>query len=237
MKVIADRFSWPPANRWPLFATALVLALLAALAQPFAGEPADEALKNSTWNPLNRDSAGHFRVADPANVSAAEAEAVYQELARSMAEVYGLSGLAFAAAYQSWPRYNTAPYRSVTHGKRYLNNYANAAGRAYGRFEDAGVMPAGTVLAKDSFSVSKSGEVLVGPLFAMEKMEPGFNPASADWRYTLVLPDGSILGATKGENSDNVAFCVACHAAAGRGQDHMFFPRRKYRTPLEARAD
>jgi hypothetical protein len=236
MTVTAHGFPWRQANRWT---TVVVLAvvLLAFVAHAMADEPADEALKNSTWNPLNRDSAGHFRVADPANVSAADAEAVYQELVVSMAEAYKLSGSAYAADYLRWTRFNTAPYRSVTHGRRYINNYANAAGRAYGRYEEAGVMPVGTVLAKDSFSINKSGEVLPGPLFLMEKMAPGFNPESADWRYTMILPDGSFLGTTKGESANTVAFCVPCHAAAGRGQDHLFFPRQQYRGTLEAKAE
>lgn len=236
MTVSADGFPWRLANRW-MTAAAFAVALFAVVSQAVAGEAADEALKNSTWNPLNRDSAGHFRVADPADVGATEAEAIYQELVDSMAAGYKLSGSAYAADYLGWTRFNTAPYRSVTHGRRYLSNYANAAGRAYGQFENAGVMAVGAVLAKDSFSISKNGEVLPGPLFLMEKMPPGFNPDSADWRYTMILPDGSILGTTNGESSNTVAFCVPCHAAARRGQDHLFFPRRQYRTTLEAKSE
>ena len=202
---------------------AAVAALMLAAGQAAGGAAGDEVLGRSTWNPLNRDSAGHFRVADPANVGAGEAEAAYRELAPEMAERYRLSGIDVAGGYQRWSRYNSAPYRSVTHGKRYLNNYANKAAGAYGRFEDAGVMPQGAVLAKDSFSIQRDGEVRPGPLFLMEKMAPGFSRDSGDWRYTLILPDGSVLGRTRGANARNVAFCVSCHADAGDGRDHMFF--------------
>ena len=208
---------------------AAAMALSLAVAEAAGDKAEDDLLGKSTWNPLNPASVGHFRVADPANVSPEQAEAIYQALAKDMAERYRLSGIESAAEYLSWTRYSTAPYRSVPHGRRYLNNYANAAAGGYGRYEDAGIIPPGAVLAKDSFSISKSGEVVPGPLFLMEKMERGFKPESGDWRYTLILPDGSVLGTTEGENARNVAFCIKCHADAGEGQDHMFLPPKKFR--------
>ncbi len=42
----------------------------------------------------------HFRVCDPADVTAAEAEEIYSELRDDMADIYALSGDAQAAAYQ-----------------------------------------------------------------------------------------------------------------------------------------
>jgi hypothetical protein len=215
-----------------------MLTLVAAgLPARFAvGQADDETLKDSTWNPLNRSSAGHFRVPDPANVNAEEAETVYRSLSGEMVERYTLSGIAVAANYTRWTRYNTAPYRSVTHGRTYLNNYANTIAHAYGGYETAGTLPVGSVLAKDSFSIGRDGEVLPGPLFLMEKMEAGFNPASGDWRYTQILPDGSILGTTNGDNTDNVSYCVPCHAAAGAGRDHLFFPRKPFRRRFSAEA-
>lgn len=215
---------------------ALAVATAVAPAPMASGQGDDEALRNSTWNPLNRSSAGHFRVADPANVSADEAESVYRSLSREMGERYALSGISAAQKYLGWTRYSTAPYRSVTHGRSYLNNYANRIARAYGRYEKAGIFPVGSVLAKDSFSISKSGEIRPGPLFLMEKMEAGFNPKSGDWRYTEVLPDGSVLGITKGDNAGNVNYCASCHAAAGKGRDHVFFPRKAFRRQFSAEA-
>ena len=222
---------------WAAVAVVALAVMTAVAPAPMAsGQDDDEALKNSTWNPLNRSSAGHFRVADPANVSAAEAASVYRTLSREMGELYALSGIAAAKDFLGWTRYSTAPYKSVTHGRSYLNNYANRIARAYGRYEKAGTLPVGSVLAKDSFSISKSGEILPGPLFLMEKMEAGFNPKSGDWRYTEILPDGSVLGTTKGDNAGNVNYCVSCHAAAGKGRDHVFFPRKAFRIKFPAEA-
>jgi hypothetical protein len=59
-------------------------------------------------------------------------------------------------------------------------------------------LPAGSVVAKDSFAVTAAGDVFAGPLFIMEKMSQGFNAASRDWRYTMIMPDGSVFGVTNG---------------------------------------
>ena len=75
-------------------------------------------------------------------------------------------------------------------------------------------------------------DVLSGSLALMEKMAPGFNPEGRDWRYTMILPDGTLFGTTKGENAERVEFCMDCHIAAGEDQDHLFFVPEAYRTPF-----
>lgn len=173
----------------------------------------------------------HFQVSDPANLSDAEAADIYETVARQLHAAYALSRHPAAVAYPRWRRYNTAPYRATDHGQRYLNNYANPQARAYGRYERAGEMPVGSVIAKDSFAVTQSGRVFPGPLFLMEKMPPGFNPAGGDWRYTTVMPDGAVWGVTKGENGANMEFCAECHAKAGAAQDFLYFLPGRLRVP------
>ncbi len=56
----------------------------------------------------------------------------------------------------------------------------------------------------------------------MEKMAPGFSPAGGDWRYTMIMPDGSLFGTTNGEGSSNVTFCSDCHTLRGK-RDRLFF--------------
>ncbi len=145
-----------------------------------------------------------------------------------MARGYAISGDSTANSYRRWKKYNIAPYLSATHGRRYINNYANAAAGAYGKFEQAGALPKGSILAKDCFMVTDDGSVAAGPLFIMEKMAPGFNYVSGDWRYTMIMPDGSIFGVTKGLNSERVGFCIGCHLARAR-YDHLFFVRKAFR--------
>lgn len=140
------------------------------------------------------------------------------------------SGNEVAKTYRSdYTRFSTGPYESGTHGGRFVNNYANDVGADYGKFEDAGVMPVGTRLAKDSFTVTPQGRVMAGPLFIMEKMPKGFREDSGDWRYTMVMPDGTVAGTTNGAGAQNVEFCIACHAAVGEDQDHLFFLPEEYR--------
>jgi len=139
------------------------------------------------------------------------------------------AGLQQVKGYTGWANVATAPYQSATHGNRYVNNYANARGAApYKKFEKAGTMPQGTVLAKDSFLAMPDGKVAVGPLFIMEKMGAGFSKESGDWRYTMIMPDGSVPGMTKGKGAANVKFCAECHMGAA-SQGHMFFLPEAFR--------
>ncbi len=116
----------------------------------------------------------------------------------------------------------------MTHGNHYLNNYANDTASAYRNLEDAGKKPVGSVIAKDSFSVTQSKAIVLGPLFIMEKMPSGFNYVSGDWKYTLIQPDGTVFGETRGANAERVEYCIACHLAASQ-KNHLYFIPEDYR--------
>ena len=176
-------------------------------------------------NPCNPCGAG------PAvELTNAEAADAYDCVIGQMRMAYGKSGDATAASYTGWRRYSKVSYQSSTHGERYVQNYANATGRAYGAFEKAGVMPVGSILAKDSFGVNGKGSVTVGPMFMMEKMPAGFNADSGNWKYTMIMPNGSVFGVTNAKNSSGMQFCIECHAAVAEEQDHMMFLPEEYRT-------
>ncbi len=189
------------------------------------------ALVAMSRDAMAQDSAPtkHFSVGNPAELSDADAENIYRRLAGPLKKGYRLSNHPVARAYRSWSRFNTAPYRSETHGERFVNNYANGIGRAYGSFEEAGDLPVGSVVAKDSFAVTAAGDVTAGPLFIMEKMPQGFNEKSRDWRYTMIMPDGSVFGVTNGADSQKVQFCITCHQRAGAANDHLYFLPDAYR--------
>ena len=174
----------------------------------------------------------HFRLRNPAELDAAEAERIYRIVKPALAIGYAASGLAETQNYQEWRKYNSAPYLSSTHGNHYINNYANETGRAYARFEKAGRLPVGSVLVKDSFSVTETGGILLGPVFVMEKMPAGFNDITGDWKYKLVQPDGRFLGETNGEGAKRVEYCIACHWAVEK-QDHLYFIPEDYRAAGE----
>lgn len=195
-----------------------VLAALAA-----ALFPAGDSLAQADEVPV-----GHFKINNPAMLNKARAEAVYQKVSEQMARGYRMSHRMEAEEYLGWTRQNSAPYMSATHGARYVSNYTNKAAKAYGQFEAAGMMPVGAVIAKDSFTATDDGQLHAGPLFTMEKMPAGFNPPSGDWKYVMIMPDGSFFGETNGEGSENVAFCIGCHAAVA-DQDHLFLIPKEYR--------
>jgi hypothetical protein len=170
----------------------------------------------------------HYRLRNPEALDPERAAEIYTIARAAMGVGYPLSGLPVARDYQSWRRYNHAPYLSATHGNHYLNNYANERARAYGEFEGAGRLPVGSVIAKDSFSVTETGGILLGGLFIMEKMPQGFNYVSGDWKFTLVRPDGTLFGETNGPGAKRVEYCISCHLARER-YDHLYFIPKDFR--------
>ena len=208
-------------------AAALTVAVMAlGLAGPvvLAGEPRQVAQTASEGEKPRR----HYRIRRPARLEPDAAEEIYRNLADQLAAGYGPTGLPVAGDYRAWRRYNSAPYLSATHGNLYINNYANETALAYGEFENAGVLPVGSIIAKDSFVVARDGEVRPGPLFIMEKMPKGFNYVSGDWRYTQINPDGEFFGETHGDGAERVEYCIGCHLAVEQ-QDHLFFIPGPYR--------
>jgi len=201
------------------------LAALAVIALPTLGaHTASDQQDDSTLD----HPRSHFKVEHPATLPPHMAETVYQDIRAEIAAGYALAQIPEISDYLSWRRFNMAPYRSATHGARYVNNYANSLGEAYGAFEKAGAMPRGAVLVKDSFTATANGEVYPGPMFVMEKMEAGFNPAGGDWRYSMIMPDGSLFGETGGDNAQAVQFCVDCHANR-RQYDYLYFMPKAFR--------
>jgi hypothetical protein len=158
----------------------------------------------------------------------AEAATVYDCVKGHQQAAYGKSDNSDASAFWRWPNYSLIPYLSATHGNRYVMNYSNAP--AYGQYEDAGELSVGAKIAKNSFVVGTNGQVSVGPLFLMEKMPAGFDENGGDWRYTMIMPDGSTFGVTGGKNAAGMEFCNACHGLVGEDQDYLYFLPEDYRT-------
>ncbi len=200
---------------------------------PCAANPCNPCAAANPCNPCAANPCNPCAAAAATELTDAEAADVYGCIKGTLKIGYAKSnlmsdaGLKIAADYQGWLRFSTRAYVSETHGRRYVQNYANATGRDYGKYDDVGKMPAGSVLAKDSFVV-RDGKVSAGPLFVMEKMASGFNADSGNWRYSLVMPDGKIIGTTNGKGTRNVEFCYGCHATVEE-TDSMFFMPDEYR--------
>ncbi len=163
-----------------------------------------------------------------AKLTDAEAQKAYVCLLNELKAAYAKSGNDVAKSYTKWKKYNTGAYNSDTHGGRFVNNYGNRAARDYIKYEKVKVMPVGAILAKDSFQAMAGGKLAYGPLFVMEKMRKGWLEASGDWKYTMIMPDGAVLGTTRGKGADKVKFCAQCHMAVSKVDSLLFIPK-KYR--------
>lgn len=170
----------------------------------------------------------HIAIENPAKLSKDEARRHYRELTRRMARGYAAAQLDEIRNYQNWALYNDAPYISATHGQRYVNTYANRMAHNYGTLQEGELLPIGSVLAKDSMTVTDEGNVFPGALFVMQKLGSGTNPDTADWRYVMVMPDGSLFGDTMGSGANRVAYCHDCHAAMA-DRDYTFYIPEAYR--------
>jgi hypothetical protein len=176
-------------------------------------------------NPCNPCAAS----APEVNVPADEMKALYDCLLPQMKTAYKKADDWAAKKWGGWQLFSTMGYRSETHGGRFVQNAANPiAAAAYGKYEEVKSMPIGSTIAKPSFVVSPGGQGSIGPLFLMEKMVKGWNEGSADWRYAMIMPNGSTFGATKGQNSAGMGFCVECHAGS-KDNDYMMFMPEEFR--------
>lgn len=193
---------------WQIALVSLMLVALASLPDVVQGQETVES--------------GHLAVENPAELSQSVANRIYDELRAIMSENYALSRMSVVEDYQSWRRYNSAPYVSATHGQRFVNNYANITASDYGSLPAGQAYPAGSVLAKDSMTIMDNGKIYPGALSVMEKLATGSSPDTADWRYLVILPDGTLFGDTVGEEAEQVDYCHACHAARA-SKDFVFF--------------
>lgn len=143
--------------------------------------------------------------------------AFYDCMQSVMIEGYTTGDNDVARAYRDWTVTSTRPAVAGAHGSRFLQTFANdVAADDYLTFASEGVdMPAGSVLAKESFSL-KDGAGVVGPLFIMTKLGDGDSPETGDWAYSAVTPAGAMMGVSQSS-------CHDCHVA-WEGQDMLAYP-------------
>ncbi|MGI9400029.1 MAG: cytochrome P460 family protein [Rhizobiaceae bacterium] len=172
----------------------------------------------------------HIYLENPAQNAEKEAGKIYRDLMSDMETSYEMSGIEEIKDYQSWKTFNSLPYLSETHGRRYVNNYANKAGENYGTLAKGEFHAPGTILAKDSLTLTDNGQFFPGALFIMEKLAAGASPNTADWRYIMISPDGSVFGDTTGDQSANVDYCHDCHELKA-DYDYVFYIPEEFRLP------
>jgi cytochrome c553 len=163
-------------------------------------------------------------------LSPAEAQALYDCIEGKLIEGYSkASDVPGVSDYRNWSLVTTAPLVSATHGGMFVNHWVNPeAAELYTKWEDmnGAKFAVGTIFAKESFRVSKKGEVKRGPLFLMEKVADSEAPDG--WVYTRLFPNGKYQR-TNGNKSEKMVFCHDCHSATIEDQDAAMFPPEEYR--------
>ncbi len=126
----------------------------------------------------------------------------------------------FVRDYRNWTPANTLPANPGFHGGRFLLTYINEVGAAeYLKFAEENVnIPAGTVIAKESFAVSEDGKVKPGPLFFMQKVAAGVSPETDDWYYMAVAPNGKPMAVPV------MTACNECHIGIYGSQGGLGYP-------------
>ncbi|MFQ5567005.1 MAG: hypothetical protein ACE5EU_11650, partial [Paracoccaceae bacterium] len=100
-------------------------------------------------------------------------DCIEAEMIASYSRAVGVPGI---PEYRDWPILSSSPFVSATHGSMMINHAANpVAMDLYTQWEEmAGRhLPEGSILAKESYRITPSGEVRAGPLFLMEKAAAG----------------------------------------------------------------
>ncbi|WP_264210442.1 cytochrome P460 family protein [Leisingera thetidis] len=159
---------------------------------------------------------------DPAELEAEAVVEIYDCIEARMAEGYAANGGPVAAEFRSWQVTSTRPALAGPHGERFLQTFANdTAAEQYLTFaEDGFTMPAGSVLAKESFAV-KEGKAVPGPLFIMTKLAAGGAPEAGGWLYAALMPDGT-------EMTIQQSFCAGCHLN-WEARDSLAYPLEEVR--------
>ena len=149
--------------------------------------------------------------------------ALYDCLKDKMATGYAKEGDAVGGDFRSWTVTSTRPAVAGPHGNRLLQTFANdVAAEHYLKFAEEIELPAGSVLAKESISLSKKKKTArPGPLFIMTKMEAGAIPETDDWRYDALQPNGKVMKIKQ-------SFCHDCHSNWAE-QDNLAYPLEEVR--------
>lgn len=158
-------------------------------------------------------------------MSLEEAQKVYECLKDDLYKGYNKAEkpepwASYAKQYRGWTPVSALPGNPGFHGGRFLLTYVNEVGaEEYLQYlEERGPMPAGTVIAKESFKITDKGKAKKGPLFFMVKTEPGAAPETGDWQYAIITPGGKQM------KVDTRKACAECHSGNFGERDGLGYP-------------
>ncbi|MBI5847359.1 MAG: cytochrome P460 family protein [Nitrospirae bacterium] len=112
-----------------------------------------------------------------------------------------------------WPGKGKMYLGTQPHGD-FLTTYVNDTAM-FGIREKKGVMPEGTIIAKENYDKDKK----FNALSVMYKVK-GYNPAAADWFWAKYDKDGKVLASGRAEG------CIKCHEKQ-KNNDYTFTGQSK----------
>lgn len=121
------------------------------------------------------------------------------------------------------PNESEQAFLASDHAKFAIQLYVNPTGASALSNPDQRPFPPGTVIVKEKwFSLAqaandKPAQTRAG-LGIMQKLAPGSDPASGDWKYLYVSAGGAVTG-----DQNQLSQCRACHLANG-SRDSVFYP-------------
>ncbi|NKB50713.1 MAG: recombinase [Rhizobiaceae bacterium] len=158
------------------------------------------------------------------DLSDEQVQSLYDCIKTELREGYASKGGELTAEYSSWKAASTLPAAPGVHSKRFLFTFVNDIGfDEYVKYSDErGPMPVGSIIAKESFNVSKKGKVKKGPLFFMTKAAAGGEADKyGNWVYAAFSTKGKVMKIKQ-------SFCHDCHKAF-EDQDALGYPVEDYR--------
>lgn len=153
-----------------------------------------------------------------------EAAQVYDCLAEALHDGYTTGAKRWIPAdkiaeYRGWTQASSFPAAPGFHDSRFLMTWVNETGaEEYMRYAEDPVIPVGTWIAKESFTVTDDGNAQSGPLFLMEKVAEGTSPETDDWFYMAVAANGTPMGVNV------ISACSDCHQGAFGHQGGLGYP-------------
>ncbi|WP_428267501.1 cytochrome P460 family protein [Haliangium sp.] len=130
--------------------------------------------------------------------------------------------LGVGADWKSYYKANSQPVLSGDHGRRFVDTWVNEIGReAYLDPDEEAEIPVGTIVVKTSWE--RDGDQpsdTAGPIFVMEKRDPGYDPDNGDWYYAIHWENAPerFGGPFYWQSpSPKVEYCYKCHNGYDRG--------------------
>lgn len=163
-----------------------------------------------------------------------EANAAWDCLAKkALGDGFASTPFPANVGYKEWKNYSKAPYQSA-HINRFVDdisaqaifvaNFANEKGKAYSKYDKAGKMPEGAILAKYSMVISGQGGVVdLAPVYLMTKLKKRSSKKTGDWKYDLIAPKGLKLLGRDVDMEFTQELCAGCHMNYGIKSDSMLF--------------